>query len=58
MTDDFITFDTSYIGNPLNEQMNAAIDYIFTSSYHVSWAVFYREFGVEKAQFFGFEEGS
>ncbi len=58
MTDDFIVFDTGHIGDPLNEQMDAAIDRIFASSYHVSWAVFYWEFGVEKAQFFGFEGGS
>ncbi len=35
MIDDFIVFDTGYIGDPLNKQMDVAVDRIFTSSYYV-----------------------
>ncbi len=36
MTDDFIVFNIGYIGDPLNEQIDAAVDYIFINFYHVS----------------------
>jgi len=48
MINDFIIFNIGYIDDSLNESIDATVDYIFTNSHYVSWAVFYRKFEIKK----------